>query len=561
MLRTEGGTPQAASDAAEGLRWFDRRLSAAIVVALVLVALSFLNVPRGYLGTDTGGKTATLEAMVRRGDWSLDVGYWAEAQDPDGVYHPMFGTDRTDEGWVQVTSLPMVLAARTLYDAGGYRAALALPIAGTVAAALAAAALAGRLGRPRDGTRALWLVGLGSPLLVYGLDLWEHSIGVAAIGWAAVLLHDAARGDSSAPRSAAAGALLASAATMRTEALVYTMVLVGAASLALAARGRWRAAATTGAAAIVGFAPVWLVNSAAEAAFGGQSRTDRATGAASGGGAEVGQRIDEGLRTTFAISATDSWAPVVLGVLLVAAVASAVAFGQRVPRDRLRFVVVGLACFTVLTTAPGLGFVPGLFAAFPIAAAALAWNRVPGPARITAAAAITALPVVWAFQYIGGAGPQWAGRYVLPTTLLLGVVGVVALGSREVPRAIAAVVAAMSVAVSLFGALWLWERSHEVATLFDRIVAVQDEALIARNKFFLREAGPVVLDHRWLSAPEPDDLDGPAEVLRRAGVATFSVLQTLGDPEPRIDGATVTRTDRIDALGTTFEVVHLQLRS
>lgn len=543
------------------VRWWERRKVVVVVIALVLVGLSFLNDPEGYLGTDTGGKTATLEAMDRRGDWSVDVGYWAEEHDPTGRFHPLYGTSRTDEGWVQVTSVPMILAARPLWALGGYRAALLLPIAGTVAAALAGSALAERLGTRRDGTTALWVVGLGSPLLVYGLDLWEHSLGVAAILWATVLLHRAATGATS-PLigSVGAGALLAAAATMRTEALVYALVLVGGAGLWSLLRTGLRRAVLLGGSAVAGFAPVWLANAALEQAIGGQSRTGRATGAASAAGSELGVRVEEGLRTTFSLAATSTWGTVVIGVALTLAVATAVAVGDRCPRHRLGLVVVGLASFTLLTAAPGLGFVPGLFAAFPVAAAALALGRLPPDARPLVAAALAALPVVWAFQFIGGAGPQWGGRYVLASTAVLGVVGIVALGARQVPGAMRVTVLGMCVAVNVFGTAWLWQRTHEIDDLFDRIVAVQDQALIARNPFFLREAGPVALDHRWLSAVSPDELDGPAHVLADAGVDRYSVLQVEGEPAPDLDGMEVTGVDRVGALGVVFEVVHLARR-
>ena len=50
--------------------WSTRRLSFA------------LNDPRGTLGTDTGGKLATLHMMEQRGSLDPDVGYWAAALRP-----------------------------------------------------------------------------------------------------------------------------------------------------------------------------------------------------------------------------------------------------------------------------------------------------------------------------------------------------------------------------------------------------------------------------------------------------------------------------------------------
>lgn len=538
-----------------GRHW---RVVGAVVVGVVLLAISFANDPGGYLGTDTGGKTATLEAMDRRGDWSPDVGYWAEEWDPDGVYHPMYVTTRTDEGWIQITSLPMVMAARPLWSIGGYRATLLLPIAGTVAAALAAAALAGRLGGVRSARRALWLVGLGSPLVVYALDFWEHSIGVAAVLWAVVLIHDALSA-ASFRAAVAAGAILSFAGTMRTEALVYTVVLVGAACTLCVRDRDLRGAVKLGASTVLGFVPVWLVNVALERAIGGQSRTGRATGAASGGFGDLSLRAEEGLRTTFAMSATSSWGPVVLGIFLAVAVSLATAAGHRVPAERRIWIVTGLVLFTILTVLPGLGFVPGLFPAFPVAAAGLAVPRVSGRALGLSGAAIVALPVVWLFQFIGGAGPQWGGRYTLASAGLLGVVGVVALGAEAVPRIVAGTVGVMCFAVTAHGVLWLSDRSNQIVDLFDQIEAVQDEALVATNPFLLRESGPRVLDAQWLSVGLDGDLDGPARVLRRAGIEKFSVLQDAGGGDPGIAGTTVMGTDEVTAFGdVALEVVHLR---
>lgn len=533
------------------LRW------SVLLAFLPMLLLAFLNDPGGYLGTDTGGKTATLEAMVERGDWRPDVGYWAEEHDPEGLFHPLFGTARADAGWVQVTSLPMVYAARPLWAVGGYRAVLLLPMAGTIAAALAAAALVERLRGPDAAPLAFWLFAFGSPLLVYALDFWEHSVGVAAIGWAAVLAYDHASGRRPWSSTFAVGALLGFASTMRTEGLVYTLVVV--ATLCLwQVRGSIMAAARSGVAAVAGFGIVWVANLALESTAGAASRTGRATGTAANAGAEAGQRLEEGLRTTFATMATSSWSPVVVGVVLTTVVAAAVAAGDRLNPERRRLVVVLLVASTLVTVLPGLGFVPGLVPAFPVAAAAFALGRTPSRSRPLLLGAVAALPVVWAFQYLGGAGPQWGGRYTLPSAFVLGVLGVVALTDPRVPRFIGGAVLAMSVAVTALGTAWLWDRSHQITDVFDAVEAVEVEALIARNPFFLRESGPRGLDERWLSASEPRDLDPVAEVLRRAGVFDFGVLQVAGDPEPRIDGAEVTGRTRISAFGGAFEVVELR---
>ena len=59
--------------------WLRRPVVAGVLLLLVIYAvLSFaLNDPRGTLGTDTGGKLATLHMMERNGGLDPDIGYWA----------------------------------------------------------------------------------------------------------------------------------------------------------------------------------------------------------------------------------------------------------------------------------------------------------------------------------------------------------------------------------------------------------------------------------------------------------------------------------------------------
>src|SRR5713226_9786935 len=162
--------------------WLERPLVACLLLFAIYGALSSFNDPRGTLGTDTGGKFATLHVMDQRGTLDPDIGYWAERSDPKGVLHPLYYTFRAGGKWVNVTTLPMLYAAYPLYHVLGERGALILPMFGSVLAALAARALALRLGA-RTGWTAFWTIGLVRPLAIYALDFWEHSFGVAAMLW------------------------------------------------------------------------------------------------------------------------------------------------------------------------------------------------------------------------------------------------------------------------------------------------------------------------------------------------------------------------------------------
>ena len=60
---------------------------AGLALLVVYVALSFAMDTNGFLGTDTGGKVATVKLMSERGDFDPDVGYWAAQWDPDARVH------------------------------------------------------------------------------------------------------------------------------------------------------------------------------------------------------------------------------------------------------------------------------------------------------------------------------------------------------------------------------------------------------------------------------------------------------------------------------------------
>ncbi len=248
--------------------------------------LSLANDPHAFLGTDTGGKVATLRAMDARGDLDPDLGYWAERFDPDGIAHPIALNYHIGGRWVNVTTLPMIYAATPLYDLGGLRGILLIPMLGGCLSALAARALARRLATRNPGSSgwvAFWAVGLATPVAVYALDFWEHTIGLAAMLWGVVALLDVARSALGWRMAMLGGAAFGVAATTRTEALVYaavTFVVVGIVLLADRRRDVLRVAAG----AAVGFTvPIGLNHLLERAVLGQGLRASRASGAVSDG--------------------------------------------------------------------------------------------------------------------------------------------------------------------------------------------------------------------------------------------------------------------------------------
>ena len=163
-----------------------------------------------------------------------------------------------------------------------------------------------------------------------------------------------------------------------------------------------------------------------------------------------------------------SW---LIGTLAVALVAYAAWRFTAPRRADQRIGAIALAAAFLLyyvRIADGVGFIPGFLSASPLAAAgiAVAWSV--RRWRVVGAVALLAVPVVWLFQFSGGAGPQWGGRYLLVTSTLLVIGAAVVLPAM--PKAGRIALVALAVLVTASGLAWLSQRSHAVA---DAMAAIQ----------------------------------------------------------------------------------------
>lgn len=524
-----------------------RPVVAALLLLSVYAALSLvLNDPRGTLGTDTGGKLATLRVMNAHGTLVPDVGYWAAQWDPRGVLHPLYYTYKVGGRWVNVTTLPMLLTAVPLYRIGGDRLILLVPMLGGLLTAFGARALSRRLAGGA-GWPAFWLVGLTTPVAIYALDFWEHALGLGLMLWGVVFVWDlACTGTDGAPPPSIAGgwrvalvsgALFGLAATMRTEALVYLLVagLVGCTVLAWRRRALVQAIAR-GVTMAAAAAAVLIANDLMERALLGTTlRASRAAGTAEGVGTSLGTRIDEAWRTTLGLNAAVLRTDVLLGVAVVALLALGAKRLRRLDGSLLGVAaIVFAALIYVARFRLGLGFVPGVLTACPFAAVGVAfgWRR---GLRLPTMIAIAALPLVWAFQYSGGAGPQWGGRYELLTGALLAVVGISAV--QDSRRALAAI-AVVSVLVTGFGLAWLSERSHGVVDAARTVIARDDQVVISRDAHFFREGGAFYdASRHWLTATTPVQLRAALQIARESGATELALLADASAAAPAALGA------------------------
>ncbi len=546
-------------------RWFVRPLLSALVLGAVLLTMGQLINPGGYLSTDVGGKVATLDAMAVGGTVSPDLGYWAESADPDGSLYPMFSTTSMGGSWVNVTTLPMLYVALPFYDLGGVRLALIVPVLGAVLAALAARSLVMRLGGDRwRGAAAFWVVGLASPATIYALSIWEHTLGLALMAWGVVAALDVVhprRPASATTRSIAVSGLLAGlafgvAASMRQEALVYGFVVGGLLVFTLLGSGRVVAALSAGGAMAAAALAALTANSMLEVAVLGSSmRSGRSAATAEAAGSlldSLGTRAREAL-TTFAGPSTASSVSAYLvaaGVALLLWLA-----GRRADRpDEVRLVLAGLGVVVTLEALNlvlgGLNFVPGMLAATPLAGLGLARGWAAGPRRFVTVVAVAALPLIWLTQYTGGAGPQWGGRYLLLSGLLLTVVAIVGLESESAVR-VGRTVALAGLAVTVVGVSWSVVRADSFARSTSRLASRPEPVLVFSDPFIARESGPVATSHRWLAATDSGGREEALSVITAMGFHEFGYVEVVhGNDIVDFPGWKLERVDEMPLIGS-----------
>jgi len=255
-------------------------------------------------------------------------------------------------------------------------------------------------------------------------------------------------------------------------------------------------------------------------------RSSRVSGTAVQAGSVAGDRLHEAGLTAVGFAPNLGPTTIFMGLIgLVLLVFAAVKFssGDVGPGA---VAAAGVAVIYLLRFREGLGFVPGLVAASPLAGVALAlgWRHV--QSRLVLGMALLALPAVWAFQFLGGAAPQWGGRYVLVSSTLLTVAGVVGAG-RLPPRARTAAFALAGV-VTAFGLSWVSVRTHEVARAEAALVRRPEPVLVSRLAHLAREGGGYYGDRRWLTAVGDSDVNFAADVLTRAGVKSFGMVAGEG---------------------------------
>lgn len=528
-----------------------------VTLFVILFTLSLAVDPLSSLGSDVGGKTATMAALSSQG--SLDLGYWAAPLDPDGSLYPFFGTSNIDGMWVNATTFPMLFLAWPLHQVGGMHLAMVLPILGGVLTASAARRMAVLLGHT-DGTAAFWVVGLATPATVYSLAFWEHAPGLALMAWGVVYLMTAIDTRRLGP-AMAAGLLFGAAATMRQEALVYGAA-AGVWLMFALLRERHVMAMVRSSASMAGGALAVLVANAGfeRLVLGTSFRSARATGAAAGAGSELGARVHDALLTVL-VPSDVSLLGVVMGVLFLLGSFLILRNGRPLVDQPMLLAIVGLPMILLVLTmvVDGRSFVPSLLFTTPLAGIGIQLGcgsrRTRGPAMF----AVLSLPVVLAVQSTGGFEAQWGGRYLLLSGWLLTVIACSQQSRIRADRF--AIMTAISIGVTALGIGWTIERSQAMGQFYGEVAAMESPVVVFDSALTARGAGELVFDQPMLAAETADARSEAAEVLFANGTRSFVFLSPdVGSALPAFPGFDAVDSTTIDFVSglryraTTFAV-------
>jgi len=364
---------------------------------------------------DEGAAIVQAHQLAKGDGWVVD--HPLPQVDPTGKAYPLELSIKGDKGTAPFAKHPLYALLLAGADrVGGEVAMVLLSLAGTVAAAALAAAIAGHLG-PGLSRPSLWVAGLATPLLFDGYLVIAHTLGAAAAAGAVLLALRASDGRGRRWMAVGGAAVcIVVAILLRTEAVFWGLGLgVALGVLAVSRRSRPLAGAAV---AIVGATGV--------ARFGETVWIDRILG---GNTVSLGSSPDSGvgLLAGRAQSIVLTWlrpgygqfplAELALVVMLGAVVAGAVA-ARRSPGERR--IVVGLA--VVATVASVVAFaaaptnlVPGLLVAAPVVAAGLVALRRTSlrsdGARLALGTFAFFAVAVAATQYVQGGSGEWGGRY------------------------------------------------------------------------------------------------------------------------------------------------------
>lgn len=522
-------------------------------LALVLLALVPVIGTNASFNSDEGAAIIQARSLGSGDGWI--VPHPMPELDPKGTMYPLISAERGSNGFAPLAKHPVY----SLLVAGGWRLAgvpgmVLLSVAGTVAAAGLAAALARRLD-PVLPRATVWVVGLASPLFFDSYLIMGHTLGAAfAIG--ATLCAVRTIADRRPGMALGVAAFVAGAVLLRSEAVLFAVSLaVVAFVLALLERPRLPALLVSGGA----MAAAVVARSVESAWFshiiGDVTPAIRVP-------APIGEGFLHGRLESFFIT----WllpgydALLVPIILLLAVVAGVVAAATEARREsstparvRLPSTFAGCAAAALVVIGPAV-VVPGLLVAFPLLTAGLLVLRRQlfrdvGAAIAMATSVVFALAVI-ATQYSTGGAGEWGGRYfalaipVVVPVVLLGLYRHSQTMERVVRRGAMAALVVCSVALTLNALLSLRSSHQEMAGVVRSIERAGEVAGSGRPVVTTWQAAPrhswSIFDRSPWVLVKRTEIAELRESLARVGADRFVfVTASPAADQPRLEGLEV----------------------
>lgn len=203
-----------------------------ISTALVLIVQTMWFVrsasTRGFATGDAGVKLWQVQGIAHTGDLHAPLDYPGAVYDPEHQYSPFvepWSMWFDGKPYSEYTS-PFIWISVPLYAAFDHAGLLLLPWLSGALIIFMSAWLAWRVRPDRSAALVPIVVGLGSPLLLYSLEFWEHTPGTALAVFALVGVVKAIDSRRRAGWLIAAGAAIGLGLTMRAELYVYPIAVI-----------------------------------------------------------------------------------------------------------------------------------------------------------------------------------------------------------------------------------------------------------------------------------------------------------------------------------------------
>ena len=228
-----------------------------IALALTIVFLARGLPPETFFVGDPGVKLVAARAAIKHPAKPLEVSLPEIGHQPVTLVDPFFAVHGDHAHAVTSEAFPVLSAP--LIALVGIRGAYVLPALGFLLAIWASARLAAAVGIASSSATMMLAAALGTPLLFYGLEFWEHAPAVAIAAIAATVFVENTttedRGRHGSGRIFLAGVLFGISILLRPEAAWFLIAL--AASLRfLTSSLRWSALGVATAGTALAVAPL-----------------------------------------------------------------------------------------------------------------------------------------------------------------------------------------------------------------------------------------------------------------------------------------------------------------